>query len=213
MEQTGAEQGDKKISPLLEGLLLAVLLTLFGFLSWKAHHAALLLLALCAWRMSRYVGNLQEGLSVLGINKPGKWWLLWIIAGLGTGAFAWAFFTILPEDGSVLPKIGLFAISALVVGLAEELVYRGFLFHLWKRYGAIIVIILTTLAHTAYKLALLAPNPSIELDLVASWTIIAGLVLGMLRYFSGSVLPAAANHILFDVLAYGGSDSGPDWVW
>lgn len=213
MERTGKRQRNKEKSPLLEGLLIAGLLTLFGFLTWKAHYAALLLLALCAWRMAHNIGNLQEGLYSLGIRKPGKWWYLWLAAGLGTGAFAWAFFRILPEDGIIFPRIGLFAISAFLVGLAEELVYRGFLFHLWQRYGAVVVIALTSLAHLTYKLALLLPQPSVDLELVASWTVIAGLVLGMLRYFSGSVLPAAANHILFDVLAYGSSDAGPDWVW
>ena len=112
-----------------------------------------------------------------------------------------------------MPGIGFFALSAFAVGLVEELVYRGLLYRMWQSGGPVTAILLSAFAHTAYKLALLAPYPSVELIPVAGWTLFAGLTLGALRHFSGSVLPAAANHIVFDVLVYGGAATGPDWVW
>ncbi|MFZ4427508.1 MAG: type II CAAX prenyl endopeptidase Rce1 family protein [Saprospiraceae bacterium] len=196
-----------------EGVLIAVLLVVFGFLSYKSLHAGLLLLALCAWRMARYVADLREGLDFFGIHFPERRGILWMIAGLATGVIAWVGYYLIPGEALPLPGIGFFALSAFAVGLVEELVYRGLLYRMWQPGGPLLAILFSALAHTAYKLALLAPYPSVELLPVACWTLFAGLILGALRHFSGSVLPSAANHVVFDVLVYGGAATGPHWVW
>ena len=136
-----------------------------------------------------------------------------MLVGLITGVIAWAGFYVIPGGKLPIPGIGFFALSAFAVGLVEELVYRGLLFRIWLPVGPVLAILLSAIAHSAYKLALLAPYPSVELPAVAGWTLCAGMVLGILRHFSGSVLPAAVNHIVFDVLVYGGAATGPDWVW
>ena len=203
----------EETSAFREAILIAGLLGVFGFLSYKSLHAGLLLLALCAWRMARYVANLREGLDFFGVHFPERSGILWMAVGLGTGIMAWAGFYLLPGGVLPVPGIGFFALSAFAVGLVEELVYRGLLYQMWQPGGPVVAILLSSVAHTAYKLALLAPYPSVDLLPVAGWTLVAGAVLGALRHFSGSVLPAAANHVVFDVLVYGGAAAGPDWVW
>lgn len=204
---------DKESNAFLEGILIAGLLVVFGFLSYKSLHAGLLLLALCAWRMAEYVTDFRQGLHFFGIQLPEQRGLLWMLAGLISGVVAWAGYYLIPGGQLPMPGIGFFALTAFAIGLVEELVYRGLLYQMWQRGGPVVAILLSAIAHTAYKLALLSPHPSVELVPVAGWTLCAGAVLGALRYFSGSVLPAAANHIVFDILVYGGAATGPDWVW
>jgi hypothetical protein len=38
-------------------------------------------------------------------------------------------------------------------------------------------------------------------------------MLGLMRHFSGSVLPAVTAHVLFDILVYGDWAQAPWWVW
>lgn len=56
------------------------------------------------------------------------------------------------------------------------------------------------------------PYDTVQLLPVAAWTIIAGVTLGLLRFYSRSIWPAVANHALFDVLVYGGGLTGPVWA-
>jgi membrane protease YdiL (CAAX protease family) len=216
MEKSGRMQGNTrgdKSRFLWEGIVLALLLVLFGFLSYKAFHAAMLLLALCAWRMSRFIGAPAEAKHFFGLVMPRRYAVIWMLAGLGSGVIAWIFFFRFPGYNIPFPGIGFFALTAFAIGLVEELTYRGALYSLWEGQGVVWAIALSAVAHTGYKLALLAPHPSVDLLAVALWTLVAGAVLGLLRYFSGSTLPAAINHIAFDVLVYGGGHTGPDWVW
>ena len=150
-----------------EGILIAGLLVVFGFLSYKSLHAGLLLLALCAWRMARYVADLREGLDFFGVRFPERKGAIWMIAGLATGLMAWAGYYLIPGGKLPMPGIGFFALSAFAVGLVEELVYRGLLYRMWQSGGPVTAILLSAFAHTAYKLALLAPYPSVELIPVA----------------------------------------------
>ena len=90
-----------------EGVLIAVLLVVFGFLSYKSLHAGLLLLALCAWRMARYVADLREGLDFFGIHFPEPRGILWMIAGLATGVIAWVGYYLIPGEALPLPGIGI----------------------------------------------------------------------------------------------------------
>jgi len=71
-------------------------------------------------------------------------------------------------------------------------------------------------AHAAYKTALFVwPPAPVAVDLVAilALTFIGGLVLGLLREASNSVLPPVAAHVAFDFVVYGALDQAPWWVW
>jgi len=45
------------------------------------------------------------------------------------------------------------------------------------------------------------------------WTFVGGAAFGVLRARAGSVWPAVAAHVSFDLLAYGDAAQTPWWVW
>ena len=82
------------------------------------------------------------------------------------------------------------------------------------RLGA--TILLAAAAHTAYKTVLFVfPPAGIEVDygFLMLWTLIGGVAFGALRAVAGSVWPAVAAHVAFDLVAYGDAAEAPWWVW
>jgi membrane protease YdiL (CAAX protease family) len=109
-----------------------------------------------------------------------------------------------------------FVLLACLIGATEELVYRGWLFGKIRRFGWPAAIMIATVAHTAYKVALFArPGVPVPVDLLslALWTMGGGLVLGVLRAASGRVGPAVAGHVAFDLVVYHQVAEAPWWVW
>ena len=79
-----------------------------------------------------------------------------------------------------------------------------------------VAVVLAAAAHTAYKTALFAFPPegvAIDLEFLAVWTLLGGVVFGVLRTLSGSVLPPVVAHVVFDIIVYGGNVEAPWWVW
>ena len=79
-------------------------------------------------------------------------------------------------------------------------------------------VLLAALAHAAYKTALFAWPPNSQtavFDLVGIglWTGAAGIVLGLLRVSSRSLLPAVLGHVAFDAVVYSSYAQAPWWVW
>ncbi|MDH3287419.1 MAG: CPBP family intramembrane metalloprotease [Betaproteobacteria bacterium] len=120
-------------------------------------------------------------------------------------------------DLSLIPgPLALFVVSAALIGATEELVFRGYIQGRITGSGFWLAPVFAALSHTAYKSALFVFPPAgveIDLPLLASLTFVAGFALALLRQLSGSVLPAVAAHVLFDVLAYGDRLEAPWWVW
>ena len=109
-----------------------------------------------------------------------------------------------------------FVASAALIGATEELVFRGYIQGRISGFGFLGAPAFAALSHTAYKCILFIFPPDgvdIHLTLLASLTFAAGLIFGLLRQLSGSVLPPLAAHVLFDVLAYGDRAQAPWWIW
>lgn len=113
-----------------------------------------------------------------------------------------------------------FALAALMIGAVEELLWRGWLQgNLSKALPAGVAIVLAAGAHTAYKTALFvfppsgeAVRPAAALALIAGLTLTAGMLLGIVRQWQGTVLGPMGFHMLFDLLVYGEAASAPWWV-
>ena len=108
-----------------------------------------------------------------------------------------------------------FVVPAVLIGAVEELIYRGYI---QGQMGGSswLAPVFAALSHTAYKCTLFVFPPDgieIHLLLLASLTFVSGLLLGVLRQVSGSVLPALSAHVLFEVFAYGDRVQIPWWVW
>lgn len=118
----------------------------------------------------------------------------------------------------LLPAGGMevFASMACLIGATEELVYRGWLQGRLRALGWPVAVVAAAASHAAYKSALFAwpPGPAeIDCAAVAGWTFAGGVVFGLLRQFSGSVVPSMAAHAAFDLLVYGAVARAPWWVW
>jgi membrane protease YdiL (CAAX protease family) len=109
-------------------------------------------------------------------------------------------------------SLGWFAILAAVIGGTEELVFRGWLQSQFSGRWAWMGILFAAFAHAAYKAALFL-SPQIMYDLNTSglfrMTFLAGLFLGAVRFYTGSVWPALLAHAIFDLFVY--ADSPQTW--
>ena len=119
---------------------------------------------------------------------------------------------------SVWPAGGVevFAAIACLIGATEELVYRGWLQGRAQVLGGPAAIVIAAVAHAAYKTALFAwPTTPMAIDYagIALWTLLGGLVLGLLRAYSESVGPSMLAHAAFDFMVYGALVYAPWWVW
>ena len=162
-------------------------------------------------RFDRSLGDL------LGLGSFSTTILVFMVAGagIGAGAGAWHRYAL---DLPLLPAADIqpFVIVACLIGAAEELLYRGWLLGQARRFGWPAAVTIAALAHAAYKTALFAwPAAPAPVDLWPMlWlTTVGGLVLGALRVWSGSLVPAIAAHAAFDFVVYGAVAGAPWWVW
>ena len=107
---------------------------------------------------------------------------------------------------SLFPEsIHLFALFAAFIGLTEEIVFRGFIQGYLQNINGAYAIIFSALSHTGYKSCLFI-SPAIANDVnvafLAVWTFAIGIILGMIRHFSGNIVAPASGHALFDILVY-----------
>ena len=120
-------------------------------------------------------------------------------------------------DISLFPdSLHIFCFMAALIGCTEELVFRGFIQDYVKRINPLVSIIFSTISHTGYKCCLfLSPVVlvNINIEFLAFWTIIAGILSGAIKHFSKSLLPSLISHALFDILVYAEHITAPWWVW
>lgn len=111
---------------------------------------------------------------------------------------------------------GIFAPVAVLIGATEEVLYRGYIQGRVHEFGPFRAAAFAALCHTAYKCALFVFHNQpvdIHMCLLGICTFAVGLALGVLRERAGSLLPAVAAHVVFDILAYGAYAQAPWWVW
>lgn len=139
------------------------------------------------------------------------WLLAGLLAGLALSVYCryYTGFDIIPQ------KLRLTAIIAPLIGITEELVYRGLVQGLLSHRNRTIAIITASAGHSAYKVALLTTStvsgtfPPLTLAL---FTFFTGCLFGYFRLRSGTIYPAVAGHAFFDLIVYG-DQPVPDWVW
>jgi membrane protease YdiL (CAAX protease family) len=208
-----------------------------GLLTPVAVGVAMVVFAVFAHRGWPWIG--MSGVGLLGSaaligrslrERPGPWWLsgsapvgrrfvafviVAVVLGVIGGAFQRHYSGAVPAPAGGLH---LFVAVACLIGGTEELVYRGWMLPRLSALGWPAAVVLTAIAHGAYKAALFAWPPSTEgvgfnLAGVALWTVLGGTVLGLLRVSSRSVLPAVLAHAAFDAVAYSAYAAPPWWVW
>jgi len=113
-------------------------------------------------------------------------------------------------------QTGRFVFVAVFIGIMEELVFRGFVQGSIAVQNQKLAIIIAALGHAGYKAFLFVnQHASIDISLSSLFgvTFLAGILMGLSRYWSGSLWPAILAHGFFDFWLYGELDVAPWWVW
>ncbi len=183
-----------------------------SFLQYFAY-AGLLLSALAIAGSAR---DIKALLGVLALRSFHTKVIYYGFGGLILGS-ALAMLNNFLNTGRILPlTLTGFALVASLIGITEELIFRGFVQTKIYPTGRFPAIVVASIGHTFYKYLVISTLPD---DLQVNYpglillTFIVGMVFGFLRDRSGSILPPAFAHAAFDILVYGAVASAPVWVW
>jgi membrane protease YdiL (CAAX protease family) len=175
--------------------------------------AGLLLVALS---LVIFLMNSDEGISVFGSLRFTPGGIGFLITGIVVGGILGLSYRHFFFDTTLPASITTFAIISPLIGITEELLFRGYLQGRIRGLNRVLAIVVAALGHTTYKCIVLRslPDPSgIDFTFLITWTMIGGLIFGILRDLSDSIFPPALAHGCFDVIVYGGFVSAPVWVW
>ncbi|MBI5370954.1 MAG: CPBP family intramembrane metalloprotease [Sphingobacteriales bacterium] len=202
-----------------DALLCSTGLVLFGyFIGYPVpvKLAAFIPLALAGYIISRQPGLLIRAAGDLTKESSTVQLLLYVLAGFLMGLAA-AFYYRGSYSMPLLPGFFRgFVLIAVCIGILEELVFRGFIQGILQGRHAGLAIGIAALAHACYKAALFlspAAEGSHPLYLFFTWSLGAFILLGLLRYYSRSLLPPVIVHAVFDLLVYAENAEAPWWVW
>ena len=214
------ETRPNNIRPVLPALTASAGMVLFAVCShrglpWILVGVAGLLLTTAA--IAPALRSTAQSLALIGLAKFSRRTVVFAAVGCAVGAgFGMGHrhslgLPLLPAGG-----VELFGVVACLIGATEELVFRGWLQGSLRARGWPVAVVAAALAHAAYKAGLFAwPTAPNTPDCLALglWTAAAGIIPGLLREFSGSVVPAMAAHVAFDFVVYGAVAHAPWWVW
>jgi membrane protease YdiL (CAAX protease family) len=113
-------------------------------------------------------------------------------------------------------QVGQFVYVAVLIGIIEEIVFRGYVQGAAALLDSKFAVIFAALGHSGYKAFLFVnQEQSIDISLTHLFgvTFAVGILLGLSRYWSGSLWPAVIAHAFFDFWLYGDLDIAPWWVW
>lgn len=173
-------------------------------------------LAIAAIVMSLTVTDIKSLLAVLGIVLFTRKVIYYCIAGIIFGMLLGLVYNIIKADSLLPLTLTRFALLAPLIGISEELVFRGFVQSGFASWGALASVLIAASGHTLYKYLVITTVP-VDLNTcipsLVILTFLAGAVFGMMREASRSVVPPALAHGLFDIIVYGGASLAPVWVW
>lgn len=205
-----------RISPFLSGVLVISGTWILGITVHRFPILALAGILTSTAGIVLFVHNAGDLITIAGISSWHKKSLLYtipgLITGLGLGLFyAWGYHT------SLIPaSLTLAALMAPLIGICEELVFRGYVQGIFPGLKGWAGILAGAGGHSVYKLCVIGSYPKdigADLFYLFLFTLIAGILFGWLRKQAGNLLPAALGHAVFDLLIYGGLASLPGWVW
>jgi membrane protease YdiL (CAAX protease family) len=210
---------NKKKNFLAEAIICS--LGLMGF-SYFIHHdfpgrfISLASLLLPAYIIGKNLRSLPGIKQITGEYPSFKAGLLFFFTGISGGMILAVLYRWYLEMPFFPQTLCSFVIVAALIGSLEELVFRGFIQEHVRKFNALFSIIFSTIAHTGYKCCLfLSPfvAAGTNLEFLAFWTILAGLIFSTIRHFSKSIIPSLVAHALFDILVYAEYVKAPWWVW
>lgn len=176
---------------------------------------AIAALALPCIALYRHTLNASRPMDMIHSERP-AWFKSSLLAGILLGAGSAIYYRINNGSPPLPVSLTLFAPVALLIGIAEEFVFRGAAFYILNKWPVYITIAITALLHASYKsLLFLQPNllHPIDTRFLFGATFLAGLLIGLIRHTGGSVIPPMMAHGIWDAMVYGDSPAAPWWVW
>jgi membrane protease YdiL (CAAX protease family) len=208
-----------KYNALLSASLVIGGMCIFGLFihevsSWR--FVAFVGLAIVAATISLSVGDIQSLLAVLGLTSISRKVVLYCLAGITFGMVLGGIYNAVKADSLMPQALTRFALIAPLIGIMEELVFRGFVQSRLASRGAMPSVLVAASGHTLYKY-LVIKTLTVDLDTympsLIGLTFLVGVVFGILKEASRSVFPPALAHAIFDVMVYGGAIMAPVWIW
>jgi len=211
--------GDHKSPPILELLLFLAGMVLFA--SFIHQEGLLFFIAISGLLFMGasiiiVIFRSDSVLAVFGLKIYDRRLPAWMFAGLATGLAATAAYRIYAGWPLLPGTLTYVVILSPLIGITEELIFRGYLQGRTRSFGPYLSIIVAAAAHSVYKFTVmksLGPDIGFDFARLVIFTFIFGLIAGYLRKSSRNVLPAVLGHAIFDILVYGDFTQMPVWVW
>lgn len=203
----------------LDALLCSLGLAIFAYLvtnPFPYKITALFPLLITAFIISRQIKSPLRTFKLLFENVSSLKIAIYTIIGIQMGLAAAMYhrgslgMTVLPE------AFRSFALIAASIGILEELVFRGFIQGRLMLLNTNFAVLFAAFAHAFYKVCLfLSPAAPYQQDLTAFffWSFAAYVALGLLRFYSKSMIPVIISHAVFDLIVYAEILEAPWWVW
>jgi membrane protease YdiL (CAAX protease family) len=205
--------------PALDGLVASAGMMLFGtFVRFPMPLICISAMGLIAVTLAM-AHSLHSDLGLgeaFGLSPDSRQLFVSLLIGLAGGTALGVFSRVSQDMGTFPSRIGQFVFAASTIGASEELLFRGYIQGRLGSLGPVPAVVLAAAAHGAYKVSLflfLPDGVSVDLLSLGYNTFAAGLAAGVLREWSGSVMPPLAGHVLFDIVRYGERSVAPWWVW
>ena len=166
--------------------------------------------------ISLSISDVQSLLKYLGLSEFSKKIGVYSLVGLSLGILPALLFREISNMALLPQTLTVVAIVAPMIGITEELLFRGFLQGKLSSINIYAAIGTAAFGHTLYKFLVLRSLPidiGVHFPSLLAYTLLAGLMCGGLRALSRSIIPACLLHAAFDILVYGGLSTWPVWVW
>lgn len=206
-------------SPLIRSLAIGLAVCCFGICVHAPYPGSIFagfFLLLLAWLISKALADYPAILFAMSVWK----WPVGYAKTMWIAIIGSVIVSIIYRYAEQMPlfPVGItpFVIVAVMIGAAEEVLFRGVIQGEAMRYRPKLAVFISAIVFAVYK-ALLFSWPS-EINHVNQTglfflTFIAAILLGISRMNSKSILPAIAAHGLFDLYVYAETAKAPWWVW
>lgn len=117
---------------------------------------------------------------------------------------------LLPEKGTLL------ALTAMLIGGVEEIIFRGYIQLKLRKMGILGSVTASSALHTFYKCFIfwtLPPVYDTHYLYFALWTFSMGCLLGLLKEYGRSTWVPVWGHAVFDLVVYGDKKINAWWIW
>lgn len=181
----------------------------FYFLSLAGVMLAVLIL-------SRELNSFRHILVLFDLKKFSGYAIFFLINSILLGIFLGLVFRNYLHITMLSGRLRLFSLTAMAIGMCEELIFRGYIQRKLRNSGLLTAIGGAAIFHTLYKCFVFMVIPPVfhtDFLWLVVLTSVVGCIMGLLKEFSGTTWVPMAGHATFDLIVYGDGMVAAWWVW